>query len=340
MRKKIGSGSFGEIYEGMNLQTHEKVAIKLEKTNTQHPQLLYESNVIRLLQGGPGLPTVHWFGTEGNYNLMVLDLLGPSLEDLFTSCNKKLSTKTSLMIIDQMLCRIEYMHSKNFIHRDIKPDNFLMGLGKRSSLVYVIDFGLAKKYRDPKTSKHIPYRDGKSLTGTARYASINAHVGIEQSRRDDLEGIGYVALYFLRGALPWQGINAHDRDEKYKKIMEHKISTSVGDLCKGFPEEFCVYLNYCKSLKFDDRPDYRYLRRMFKDLFVREGYEYDYLFDWKLENCVEGVGRSKSRQVLEEEKKNIEDSQRAVRNHAPVERGSAPVAKSTEKKTKKSCIMF
>mmetsp|Transcript_15929 Transcript_15929/g.45363 ORF Transcript_15929/g.45363 Transcript_15929/m.45363 type:complete len:319 (-) Transcript_15929:574-1530(-) len=144
----------------------------------------------------------------------------------------------------------------------------------------MIDFGLAKKYRDPKTHQHIPYRENKNLTGTARYASINAHLGIEQSRRDDLEAVGYVMMYFCRGSLPWQGIKANTKQEKYHKIMEKKMSTPVEVLCKGYPAEFSTYLNYCRALRFEDRPDYAYLRRLFKDLFAREGFENDGIFDW------------------------------------------------------------
>ena len=336
--KKIGSGSFGEIYEGTNLETNESVAIKLESINTRHPQLIYESKLIKILQGGPGIPAVHWFGTEGAYNVMVLDLLGPSLEDQFNKCDRLLSLKTVLMLADQMICRIEYVHCKSFIHRDIKPDNFLVGLGRRSSLVYVIDFGLAKKYKDPKTGVHIPYREGKSLTGTARYASINTHNGFEQGRRDDLEAIGYVLMYFLKGALPWQGVNTRNREEKYKRIADIKATTKVEDLCRGFPEEFGVYINYCKALKFEDQPDYAYLRRLFKDLFTRLGFEYDFEFDWvgsKGQNR-KSLGRSlegeKEKEKGEEEKK--ESKVDLQRNKSYNKTGA------NEKKAKKSCIMF
>jgi casein kinase 1 len=282
--RKIGSGSFGDIYIGTNVQSGEEVAIKLESIKSKHPQLLYESKLYKILAGGVGVPNVHWYGVEGDYNVMVIDLLGPSLEDLFSFCNRKFSLKTVLMLADQMVNRVEYVHAKNFIHRDIKPDNFLIGLGKKANQVHVIDFGLAKKYRDPKTQQHIPYREGKNLTGTARYASVNTHLGIEQSRRDDLEAVGYVLMYFNRGSLPWQGLKANGKKEKYEKIMEKKMSTPIEVLCKTFPSEFVTYLNYCRSLRFEDRPDYAYLRRLLKDLFFREGYQYDFVFDWTILN--------------------------------------------------------
>jgi casein kinase I family protein HRR25 len=180
-----------------------------------------------------------------------------------------------------MISRIEYIHSRNFIHRDIKPENFLMGIRKRGHRVYIIDFGLAKKFRDPRTHKHIPYGEDKELIGTARYTSINTHLGVEQARRDDLESLAYVLIYFLRGSLPWQGLEAATKKQKYDKIMNKK-RTTTHLICRGFPKEFKTFFNYTRALRFDEKPDYSYCRKLFRDLFDREGYESDYMFDWNL----------------------------------------------------------
>ena len=281
--KKIGSGSFGDIYLAVNRNTGEEVAVKLELQKARHPQLLYESKLYRILQGGVGIPNVLWYGQDRDvYNALVIELLGPSLEDLFNFCSRRFTMKTVLMLADQMISRIEYVHNKNFIHRDIKPDNFLMGVSKSCNKVYLIDFGLAKKYRDSRTYQHIPYREDKNLTGTARYASINAHLGLEQSRRDDLESLGYVLMYFNRTSLPWQGLKAVTKKQKYEKISEKKVSTPVEILCRGFPAEFAMYLNYCRNLQFMINPDYMYLRQLFRILFRTLNYQYDYVFDWTM----------------------------------------------------------
>uniref|UniRef100_A0A8C4TL74 non-specific serine/threonine protein kinase n=1 Tax=Erpetoichthys calabaricus TaxID=27687 RepID=A0A8C4TL74_ERPCA len=281
--RKIGSGSFGDIYLGTDIAAGEEVAIKLECVKTKHPQLHIESKIYKMMQGGVGIPTIKWCGAEGDYNVMVMELLGPSLEDLFNFCSRKFSLKTVLLLADQMISRIEYIHSKNFIHRDVKPDNFLMGLGKKGNLVYIIDFGLAKKYRD-----------------APRYASINTHLGIEQSRRDDLESLGYVLMYFNLGSLPWQGLKAATKRQKYERISEKKMSTPIEVLCKGYPSEFATYLNFCRSLRFDDKPDYSYLRQLFRNLFHRQGFSYDYVFDWNMLKFVTAEDAERERREREE----------------------------------------
>lgn len=339
--KKIGSGSFGDIYLGINIISGEEVAIKLESVKAKHPQLEYESKVYKTLAGGVGVPFVRWYGTECDYNAMVLDLLGPSLEDLFNFCNRKFSLKTVLLLADQLISRIEYIHSRNFIHRDIKPDNFLMGIGKRGNQVNVIDFGLAKKFRDPKTHLHIPYRENKNLTGTARYTSINTHLGVEQARRDDLESLAYVLMYFLRGALPWQGLKAATKKQKYDRIMEKKMTTPTDLLCRGFPAEFGIFLNYTRALRFDDKPDYSYLRKLFRDLFVREGYQYDYIFDWSVQRTAQDDpnGASSStktaarRKVVQEEDEH-RASDRMLRSHARQAQQAAPGAVGQQRVTR------
>jgi casein kinase I family protein HRR25 len=276
----IGAGSFGDIYKGRDLETNESVAIKMEAIDAKNPQLRYEAKLYRTFAGSFGVPSVHWFGKQDSNNVMVFDLLGPSLHDLLDSCGGRFSLKTVLLLADQMINRLEWLHSRNFLHRDIKPDNFAVGIGDKANVIHLIDFGLCKKFRD-QTLAHIPYREGKRMIGTLRYASLQAHLGIEQGRRDDLESLGYVLMYFLRGNLPWQGLSpGSSRESITENLLKCKMSTPVEKLCDGFPIEFAVYLNTCKQMRFQEKPDYSYLKGILRDVFVREGYCRDFIFDW------------------------------------------------------------
>merc|ERR1712061_277755 len=209
---------------------------------------------------------------------MGMEILGRSLEERIQGCGGKFSVQTAALVADQVLRRIEYLHSKGIIHRDIKPENFVWGVGTKLHHLYLIDFGLSKKYYE---KQHVVLRGQLSLTGTARYASINAHRGLEQSRRDDLEAIGHMLLYFLRGRLPWSGLEAKTKEEKYRKIRIKKEETALSDLCAGFPKEFEVYLQYCRDLEFKEKPDYKRMHKLFGDLRGK-GVE-DYQLEW-LEN--------------------------------------------------------
>ncbi len=284
MKTKLGAGSFGEIFRAIDTWRNKEVAVKLELLKTRHPQLSYESKIYKLLHQGNyealGIPEIHWSGQEGDFHGMVMDMLGPCLEDLFCYCLRRFSLKTILMLADQMIHRMEFLHTKQFIHRDIKPENFVLGTGARGHVLYVLDFGLSKKFWDPKTRTHIPFKDGKALTGTARYCSINAHKGYEVSRRDDLESIGYLLLYFYKGWLPWQGLNAPDPHIKTVKIGEKKAQTPLEELCRDCPVQFLKYMKYVRGLKFDDTPDYEACRGFFKEVMEEHNFTYDWVFDW------------------------------------------------------------
>ena len=215
-----------------------------------------------------------------------MQLLGKSLEELFNKL-QKFSVKTSAMLIYQMISILQYIHDKHIIHRDIKPDNFVMGLNKKNANLYLLDFGLAKKYRSSRTLLQYPYIKKKKLTGTARYASIHALEEMEQSRRDDMESVGYVIMYFLRGNLPWQGLKIKSKEDKYKKILDKKKETSSKDLCMNFPDEFREYVEYTRNLDYEEEPKYEKFRNKFYNLICKKrGESFDYIYDWTTESDI------------------------------------------------------
>lgn len=343
MGKKIGSGSFGEIYLALDVNSNREVAVKFELLNVKRPQLIEEVRLLKEFQGEEGFPRFKWYGREGEYHIMVIELLGPSLEDMFAYCGRKLSLKTVILLAIQLITRIERMHKKGYIHRDLKPENILMGLEEKANTLYLIDYGLAKKWKSS-DGKHIPMREGKSLTGTARYASANTHLGLEQSRRDDLEGAGYVLLYLLKGELPWQGLRARNKEEKYQKIKESKVNTPVDQLCLGYPEEMATYIQYCRQLGFEEEPNYEYLKELFGGLYKKCCFEHEYIFDWTIQRY--NLEIPDEPMQIEEEQKTQPDSLKAQDNQLGndvkgewVEVDPVQPKKKT-REDKKGCLLF
>ena len=209
-----------------------------------------------------------------------MQLLGIDLQELLRE-KGSFSIKTVCILAYQMISILEHIHTYNIIHRDIKPENFLMGLDENNKFLYLLDFGLAKTFDyNSTTTNYMPNKEGKKLTGTPRYASINALRGLEQSPRDDLESVGYVLVYLLKGSLPWQSIKARNKYEKVKNILVYKIETSSSDLCSGLPNEFENYIDYCKNLEINEIPDYERLKNLFLSVLHKEKEEFDYIYDW------------------------------------------------------------
>ena len=271
--KKLGEGSFGQLYIGENIATREKVAIKLEDTNENEKEMLkHEANIYRVLNGLSQIPVMRNFGREGNFSYLVMDLLNESLEDIRQTKGLFSVNKLAKIAVD-IINVLEQIHGRGIVHRDIKPQNFLLRKNKYGSEVVIIDFGLSRSYKDENLN-HISLKTGRSMVGTARYASLNVHEGITYSRRDDLESVGYMLVYLFTGRLPWQGMKADDKISKYNKIKEvkklykndPKNNSPSMLLDTKLPLEFTIYFNYIHSLSFSDKPNYIYLKNLFINL--------------------------------------------------------------------------
>ena len=274
--KKLGEGSFGKVYKAE--YNGEYFAVKFESRSRTKSLLEQEATIMTYLQG-PNIPYIVSNGYSGEYNLLVMQLMDKSLEDIL-HIRKTFSIKTTAMVVFQLIGVLHFIHDKNIIHRDVKPDNCVMGSAELNENLYLIDFGLAKKYRSSRTLKQYPQTRKKRLTGTARYASIHALEGYEQSRRDDMESVGYIMAYLLRGGLPWQGLKLKSKENKYKNILEKKKEITSQELFKGFPNEFPEILEYTKNLGYEQEPEYEMLRNKLMALCKRLNYNFDFIYDW------------------------------------------------------------
>lgn len=285
--KLLGKGGFGEVWQGTQVSTGERVALKLER-NSGRSFLFHEARVMQDLQtfspGAPaaGLPTLKYFGQEGDYRVLIMTIHGPSLEDLHEHLGK-FSLKTTAMLADQMISRLEYVHSVGYVHRDLKPDNFLMGIGKLSHHVYLIDYGLSTKFTSTTTGQHREITSGRNFVGTTRYASLRTHQGFSQSRRDDMEQLAYILIYLYRGRLPWSGLQVKDRDEKERAIGELKEKLPTPKICDRCPRQFEDLLLYSRKMEFEEQPQYEMCRMLMASVLDELGPtlgKNDFEYDW------------------------------------------------------------
>ena len=284
LNKKIGSGSFGQIYQCLNKKTNEMLACKIESINELKPQLYHESKIMQLMKNCTGFPTCYDFILTEQDKILIMDLLGPNLDTIMNKLPnknslKRFSFKSSLMIMIQCLERLKSLHEKGIIHRDIKPENFVIGPKNKERIIYLIDFGLSKKISKDKIIPTV--KADRNIIGTMRYISMNTHQGYEQGKRDDLESLFYIIIYFIKGELPWQNIKTKSKAEKYSKIFEIKKKvTENGDLVEGLPLEMAKILEYILGLNFFEKPNYLLIKNAVEIMLNNFNLSNDLQFDW------------------------------------------------------------
>ena len=327
---KIGSGSFGEVLYGFHKNSYREVAVKILNSDTSQDNIKREITLTSQLQGSQGFPSLYFCGVFEKKNIIVESLLGPSLDKLFKFCGRIFPLKTVCLIGIELVKRLETMHDKGIIHRDLKPNNLAWGNFNNSynnipinnnnyynninnydkldiNTIYLIDFGLSCSYWDNTTSqRHYKLTTGLNFVGTLRYASLNSHKGIRQSRRDDLESMIYILIYFLKGKLPWQDVKAKNKDERYKLIQQIKTKVSINSLCEDIPSEFADLLSYIKSLEFSARPSYSKFYFCFQNIINKLNCEqiqeknYNYIWERMLVDYINKYDQENDNRMLDE----------------------------------------
>lgn len=279
--QKIGAGSFGSVYKAIDIEKKKYVAVKVESKKSDKKRLAHEITMYNNFISSRFIPKIIWYGSENNYNFLVMEYMGSSLEKLFEIHNNKFSLKTIIMLTIDLLKILQYIHHSNIVHRDLKPDNIVIGNSNNNCNIYLLDFGLSKNYREKESGHHIELVKNKSLVGSMRYASIRNHKGYEQSRRDELESLSYILVYLLRrGNLPWNGLSSENKEDKSKRICQIKSNINLEELCADIPEEYRLLISYSRKLKFESDPNYDYLINLFQKLLINSGYKYDKKYDW------------------------------------------------------------
>ena len=325
LNKKIGSGSFGQIYQCLNKKTNEMLACKIESINELKPQLYHESKIMQLMKNCTGFPTCYDFILTEQDKILIMDLLGPNLDTIMNKLPnknslKRFSFKTSLMIMIQCLERLKSLHEKGIIHRDIKPENFVIGPKNKERIIYLIDFGLSKKISKDKIIPTV--KADRNIIGTMRYISMNTHQGYEQGKRDDLESLFYIIIYFIKGELPWQNIKTKSKAEKYSKIFEIKKKvTENGDLVEGLPLEMAKILEYILGLNFFEKPNYLLIKNAVEIMLNNFNLSNDLQFDWYnlefLNYLYLSQNGSNDKENIKENKKEIREDKDNIKNANP-----------------------